>query len=152
VEHVETLLALCDDSSQQSELRTRLDEEISKLETDQKMLASGCIVSVKAAVKHPLVMRKHDVPMSPLHTKKEFKTVIQRTTFEVSNYEKIRVDQKVLAFLQRGFSESLIHEQVTNFVAAYVDMMCEGNQDKIAANFDAKESYRYQSACLRSCL
>jgi hypothetical protein len=151
VEQVETLLAQCDDSSQIAQLRARLDEERSKLETEQEMLAFGCIVSVKAAVKHPLVMRKHDVPMSPLHTWKEFKSVIRRTKWEDSNYEKIRVDKQVLACLKYSFSAPhLIYDRFDRFVDAYIDMMCEGNQDKVTANFKAKMSYRHRSACLHS--
>ena len=124
-----------------------LDEGTAQLKTEKEMLTSGCIVSLRAAG-DKLVMRSHNVPMSPLHTKNEFLTVIQRAKFEESNYEKVRqaTDTKY------GFDEMLIYTAVKQFVMAYVDLMCKGADKEIPANQDANkdavDSFSSQSAHL----
>jgi hypothetical protein len=106
------------------------------------MLIRGCIVSVKAALSHKLVMKKHDVPMSPMHTAKEFATVIRRAKFEDSNYEKMRISTKV----ECGFNESLIHTEVNKFVTAFVNSMRKGDAAEFNSNQTAISSYMAQSA------
>jgi hypothetical protein len=123
--------------------KKRLDEGRAQLAAEKEMLTSGCIISVKAAgPKHNLVMRSHNVPMSPLHAKDEFLTVIKRTAFEESNYEKIRQ----IANAKHGYQEHLFHISVNKFIETFVELICKGADDKIAANEEAISSYTSQSA------
>jgi hypothetical protein len=125
-------------------MKKRLDEGKTQLEAEKELLTSGCIVSIRAAgPNHNFVMRSHNVPMSPLHAKKEFLTVIQRAAFEESNYEKIRQSTNT-----EQLHEGLVYNEVEKFVLAYVDLMCKGAVDKIAANKGAILRYSRQSAQL----
>jgi hypothetical protein len=145
IEDAEAFITTYDGSDDAIFERNRriLDEGTAQLKTEKEMLTSGCIVSLKAAG-DKLVMRSHNVPMSPLHTKNEFLTVIQRAKFEESNYEKVRqaTDTKY------GFDEMLIYTAVKQFVMAYVDLMCKGADKEIIANKDAIDSFSSQSAHL----
>jgi hypothetical protein len=119
------------DGQSQSEYelhKSDVDDAISKLNALNEFLTSGCNVTIKD-VSECIVMTGRNVPMSPLLESGQYATVIERKTFENSEY--LKAHDGAAGKMPWGFHEGQFWTKLTMFMDAFVIQKYQGNSSII---------------------
>jgi hypothetical protein len=106
------------------ELKTNADDAASKLLFLKENLTSGCIAIIKDA-NGSIVMTGHEIPISPLLAESEYATVIERKTFEESEYN--RINEKITG--ESTLYDFKFGRLVEEFSEAFVLQLYGGDAD-----------------------
>jgi hypothetical protein len=105
-----------------------VDDATSKLNALNEFLTSGCNVTIKDA-SECIVMTGRNVPMSPLLESGQYATVIERKTFENSEY--LKAHDGAAGKMPWGFHEGQFWTKLTMFMDAFVIQKYQGNSSII---------------------
>lgn len=125
-----------DDQKDYEDLKKIADDAESMFHSLKEKLSAGCSVTIKDA-SQSIVMTGRNVPMSPFFDESQYATVMQRKTFEESEFKKAH-DGPIGMLPWSSLHEGFFWRKLEEFVQAFVKQQC--------GSVDIFNSDKYQHA------